>query len=201
MPVSARKSLWRLVSVWILAGCAGGIPHAGVAPVDVPPAPSMPRYARALTLGPGVEWRFNPLLIDVNGDGYPDLVSTARGAARALHIWLGDGKAFTPVEPTWSDIGYATLATGDINHDGFPDIVGASHFGRVQPLLSDGRGGFTETIMRGQDGYVAAQLADVNGDGELDLVLLGYAKAGIEIYLGDGKGNWKLHTTLPTPRP
>jgi len=161
----------------------------------------MPRYARALTLGPGVEWRFNPLVIDVNADGYPDLVSTARGADRALFIWLGDGKTFTPVEPTWTDIGYAALATGDINHDGLPDIVGASHFGRVQTLLSDGRGGFTETIVRGEDGYVAAQLADVNGDGELDLILLGYAKAGIEIYFGDGKGNWKLHTTLPTPRP
>src|SRR5262249_10549376 len=49
--------------------------------------------------------------------------------------------------------------------------------------------------------YVAAQLADVNGDGELDLVLLGYSTAGIEIYLGDGKGNWKLHTSLPTPPP
>jgi hypothetical protein len=161
----------------------------------------MPRYARALTLQPGVEWRFNPLVIDVNGDGYPDLVASARIADYTLHIWLGDGKTFTPVKPTWADTSYAALATGDINHDGFPDIVGASHFGRVQTLLSDGKGGFTDTVIRRDDGYVSAQLADVNGDGELDLILVGYAKVGIEIYLGDGKGNWKLHTTLPTPPP
>jgi FG-GAP-like repeat len=148
-----------------------------------------------------VEWRFNPLVIDVNGDGVLDLVTTARVTDRALYVWLGDGKTFTSIAPTWTDIGYAALATGDINHDGIPDIVGASHFGRVQTLISDGKGGFTETLMRGEDGYVAAQLADVNGDGELDLILVGYAKAGIEIYYGDGKGNWKLHTTLPTPRP
>ena len=148
-----------------------------------------------------MEWRFCPLVIDVNGDGHPDVVATARGTDRALSIWWGDGSNFTPVEPTWTDIGYAALATGDINHDGFPDIVGASHFGRVQTLLSDGRGGFTETVVRRDDGYVAAQLADVNGDGELDLILLGFAKAGIEICFGDGTGTWKLHTTLPGPKP
>jgi hypothetical protein len=25
-----------------------------------------------------MEWRFNPLVVDVNGDGFPDLVATAR---------------------------------------------------------------------------------------------------------------------------
>jgi hypothetical protein len=50
-------------------------------------------------------------------------------------------------------------------------------------------------------GYVSAQLADVNGDGHLDLILLGYRNAGIEVYFGDGTGNWTLHTTLPETRP
>src|SRR5262245_22907994 len=185
-----RRSLWLLATVWILAGCSRGVSPVGVSPPNVSSASSLPPYTRALTLGPGVEWRFNPLVIDVNGGGFPDLVATARVSDRALYVWLGDGSTFTPIKPTWSDIGYAALATGDLNHDGLPDIVGASHFGRVQTLISDGRGGFTETTMRGEDGYVAAQLADVNGDGQLDLILLGYAKAGIEIYLGDGKGNW-----------
>jgi hypothetical protein len=76
------------------------------------------------------------------------------------------------------------LATGDINGDGFSDMVLASHFGRVQTLLSDGKGGFTEKVLRGSDGYAAAQLADLNGDGHLDLILLGYLKSGIEIYFG-----------------
>jgi hypothetical protein len=165
-------------------------------------APPLPTYVKALTLGAGKEWRFNPLLIDLNGDGHLDLVATARLVQPALHIWLGDGKgAFTPLKTTWSDIGYGALATGDINGDGFPDIVTASHFGRVQTLLSDGKGGFTEKILQKEDGYVAAQLADLNGDGHVDLILVGYAKVGIEVYFGDGTGNWTLHTTLPTPRP
>jgi hypothetical protein len=129
-------------------------------------------------------------------------VATARLVKPSLHIWLGDGKGgFSPVAPTWTDIGYAALATGDINRDGFPDIVAAAHASGVQTLLSDGRGGFAEKIFRGQDGYVAAQLADLNGDGHLDLILVGYQRIGIEVYFGDGTGNWRLHTRLPETRP
>jgi len=193
------QSRWLLATVWLAAGCAGLFRSEAPLPGY---SPTLPRYSLALTLGPRMEWRFQPLLVDLNGDGHLDLAATARLVKNSLHIWLGDGKgAFSAVEPTWTDIGYAALATGDINHDGFPDIVAASHFGRIQTLLSDGRGGFVEKILQGKDGYVAAQLADINGDGHLDLILLGYQKAGIEVYLGDGSGNWTLQTTFPEPRP
>jgi hypothetical protein len=182
-----------------LIACIG---RAQSAPTPHKSTPTPPKYVRALALEPGKEWRFNPLLIDINKDGHPDLVATARLQKPSLHIWLGDGKgALTPMKPTWTDIGYGALATGDINGDGFPDIVVASHFGSVQTLLSDGKGGFTEKVMHREDGYVAAQLADLNGDGHLDLILLGYTSARIEIYFGDGKGNWELHKTLPDPSP
>src|SRR5207249_5968529 len=46
-----------------------------------------------------------------------------------------------------------------------------------------------------------SQLSDLNGDGLLDLVLVGYQKAGIEIYYGDGAGNWTLQKTLPQSKP
>src|SRR5712691_11441076 len=188
MRCSGKRALRLFAVVGLVAGCAGLLRTAQ----------PLPTYMKVLTLGPGTEWRFHPLVVDFNRDGRPGLVATARLVKPALHMWLGDGKGnFTPTAPTWTDIGYAALATGDINGDGFPDIVAASHFGTVQTLLSDGKGGFTEKILRRQDGYVAAQLADLNGDGHLDLILVGFQKAGIEIYFGDGNGNWKLHTTLP----
>jgi hypothetical protein len=170
-------------------------------PLLLLPPSLLPRYTKVLTLGPDMEWRFVPRVVDVNGDGYPDLVATARLADPALHIWRGDGHTFTVARPTWTDIGYAALAIGDINHDGFPDMVAASHFGKVQTLLNDGKGGLTDTIMPRQDGYVAAQLADVNGDGELDLILLGFQRAGIELYRGNGKGHWTPYMKLPASPP
>jgi len=202
-----KGSLRLLAAGLLAAGCAAAIraappPISSSAPALPASTPPLPRYVEALTLGPRTEWRFHPLVVDLNGDRHLDLVATARLVKRSLHMWLGDGKgAFTPVTPTWTDVGYAALASGDINRDGFPDIVAASHFGGVQTLLSDGRGGFTEKIMRREDGYVAAELADLDGDGHLDLLLLGYRTAGLEIYFGDGMGNWKLRTTLPETRP
>src|SRR2546428_1108833 len=187
-----RRSRWYLTTGWVVAGCAT-VPRS---------APTLPSYSLALTLGLGKEWRFEPLLVDLNGDGNLDLVATARLASPSLHIWLGDGKGgFNPITPTWTDIGYGALAAGDINGDGFPDIVAAGHSGGGQTLLSDGQGGFTESTFRRDDGDVAAQLADLNGDGHLDLILVGYQRAGIEVYFGDGKGNWTLHTTLPETLP
>jgi hypothetical protein len=164
-----RRALGFLVAVGLVAGCAGFSR-------PVPFAHSY-NYVKVLTLGQGMEWRFHPLIVDLNRDGHPDLVATARLVKPSLHIWLGQGKGtLTPMVPTWSDIGYAALATGDINGDGFPDIVAASHFGRIQTLLSDGKGAFTEKVLQGSDGYAAAQLADLNGDGHLDLILLGYLR-------------------------
>jgi hypothetical protein len=185
------------VSLFAFSG-AQSLRQGAVASLVARPAPP-PRYTLALTLRPDTEWRFAPRVLDLNGDGLPDLVATARLADPALHIWWGDGHTFTPAQTTWTNVGYGALATGDINHDGVPDIVEASHFGKVQTLLSDSQGGFTETIMQGPDGYVAAQLANVNNDGALDLILVGFQRVGIEIYLGDGHGHWTLHMQLHDP--
>jgi hypothetical protein len=190
---ASGKTLKLLTVVGLVVGCA----------TLNRSAPSLPSYVKVLTLGQGKEWRFRPLVVDLNGDGRLDLVATARLAKPALHIWMGESKeTFTEIAPTWTSIGYGALATGDINGDGFPDIVAASHFGSVQTLLSDGKGGFTEKkILRREDGYVAAQLADLKGDGHSDLILLGLENAGIEIYSGDGTGNWRLHSAFPEPHP
>src|SRR5437016_3389003 len=208
MSGSRRSAVRFLTAAVLLAGCASLLRSTPPDPTPSEgPAPTaskvrVPTYSKILTLGSGTEWRFQPLVVDLNRDGHLDLVATARLVTPALHMWLGDGKgSFTPIRPTWTDIGYAALATGDINGDGFPDIVAASHFGAVQTLLGDRRGGFTEKILRRDDGYVAAELADLDGDGHLDLILVGQATAGLEVYLGDGAGNWRLRTTLPEPRP
>src|SRR6266480_1283880 len=194
---STRGWLGFLTVVGLVAGCAGLFRSA----------PLLPTYAKVLTLGPRIEWRFNPLALDLNRDGHLDLVATARLVKPALHMWVGDGKAtFTSIAATWTDIGYAALASGDINGDGFPDIVAASHFGVVQTLLSDGRGGFTEKTLRREDGYVAAALGDLDGDGNLDILAGGNVTGdvrngyGLFWFRGDGKGGWRLvqESGLPT---
>lgn len=148
-----------------------------------------------MLLGEGAQWRPYPLLVDMNGDGHLDLVATHRVPLEnnSLHIWLGTGQGtFNAVPQTWSSPGYAALAAGDINHDGHLDLLAASHFHQLLTFLGDGTGRLTAAVRKTQDGYVAARLADVNGDGHLDAIVLGYDKAGLEVYLGDGTGQWTL---------
>jgi hypothetical protein len=186
------KSLKILGALLCVAGSAGLVRSSE----------ALIRYSNVLTLGPEMEWRFYPLVVDLDKDGHLDLVATARLATPALHVWRGGGEGnFSPAKSTWSEGSYAALASGDINGDGFPDIVAAGHFGGVQTLLSDGKGGFTETVVQNDDGYVGAQLADLNDDGHVDLILLGYEKGGIEIYFGDGTGKWKFQSRLPEVLP
>ena len=159
----------------------------------------MPQFVQASPLAPGPEWRAYPLLIDINADGHLDIVATHRMPTdhNALHIWLGTGTGtFHELPQTWASPGYAGLAAGDINHDGHLDLLAVSHFAAILTFLGDGTGHFTAGTLEKQDGYVAARLLDVNGDGHLDAIVLGLQRAGLEIYLGDGTGQWTLVTQL-----
>src|SRR6266404_1574127 len=68
-----------LTALCLVAGAVGVLTSA---------AP-LPGYAKALTLGAGAEWRFHPLLVDLNRDGHLDLLATARLVKNSLHMWLG----------------------------------------------------------------------------------------------------------------
>ena len=66
------------------------------------------------TLEPGKEWRFAPLVVDLNRDGHLDLVATARLAKPSLNIWLGDGKG---------DVGFSAQHLGQVFAPGFFSAV------------------------------------------------------------------------------
>ena len=158
-----------------------------------------PQFIQAAPLAPGPEWRAYPLLIDINADGHLDIVATHRMPIdhNALHIWLGTGTgAFHELPQTWASPGYAGLAAGDINHDGHLDLLAVSHFAAILTFLGDGTGHFAAHTLEKQDGYVAVRLLDVNGDRHLDAIVLGLQRAGLEIYLGDGTGQWTLATQV-----
>jgi hypothetical protein len=90
---------------------------------------------------------------DVNGDGYPDLVTGATVGNPQVKIFNGkafsDG-SFNPSNPDASllasffayglnfNVG-ANVAVGDINHDGFADVVTGATVGNPQVKVYDGQ--------------------------------------------------------------
>src|SRR3954470_12148580 len=98
----------------------------------------------------------------------------------------------------------ANVRIGDLNRDGFPDIVLAK--GRHWPLrdrvlLNDGHGWFSTAYDLGDipDRSYAAALADLDGDGDLDVVVSNDAPDPKRVYANDGKGHFQLLSTFGKP--
>ena len=151
---------------------------------------------------------------DVNGDGYADVVIGAWGYSSLTgraYVYLGeaDGLRSTPATTltgvaSGDRFGYSVAAAGDLNGDGYADVVvGAwgdtSNTGRAYVYLGGASGLATPaaTTLTGaaagdQLGASVATAGDVNGDGYADLVVgaIGYSSftGRAHVYLG-GAGN------------
>lgn len=143
-------------------------------------------------------------LADVNGDGRLDAV-TANQRTYSAGVLLGQATGgFAAVSthsagPTTMPV---TLALGDVNGDGRPDIVTANSFAdEVGVLLGQASGGFVPvsayaTGAGSQPASVA--LGDVNGDGRLDIVTANINNNAAGVLLGQAGGTFAPITTYPS---
>jgi adhesin/invasin len=135
---------------------------------------------------------------DFNHDGRLDFVSSGN----LMALGNGDGTFQNPTTILSSSPGFSGIAVGDINNDGWPDLVLTTNGYVVNTVLLNNRqGGFTEAST--SFGQYSAQpiLLDLNGDGYLDLTEEQTAGGEAAIYLGDGKGGFTFQVALAGPIP
>ncbi len=174
------------VALCLSAGFAASGQAAGQDGVTLFPRPTIDLCLRTDRL----------IAADIDLDGYDDLVSTCvDGDDNVFEVIFGDpvfsgARRFRRVVSDESSS--HTLAVGDVNGDGFPDVLlQYGTFVEAFVHLGDGDGGFAEqTIAVPTSGALSdAALADMDGDGDLDYVLVGSGgAAGITIRLNGGSG-------------
>jgi hypothetical protein len=144
---------------------------------------------------------------DFNRDGKLDL-ALANHDAKYLTVLLGDGNGgFMPAanSPFPVEVKPHThgVATGDLNGDGNPDLVTDSWgTDQVGILFGDGKGSFSTSgrfLDVGKMPYQRVRVADINGDGNADIITTNLEGDNVTILLGDGKGGFKQSVGSPFP--
>lgn len=131
---------------------------------------------------------------DVNGDCRPDVIVAGVSVhgpglyiPGTLDIFLNDGSGGLSL--AWSREGsYWSLALGDFDSDGLVDVVTSNVFSPIEVLFSQGDGSFSAPKAIGSQTAVNHVVADVNADGNLDVL-------GPGVLLGDGLGNFAATPT------
>ncbi len=146
---------------------------------------------------------------DVNGDGYGDIVIGAPDLepAGVAYVYLGGatGVSTTPaatlvgMNPQGSVSALPAVAAGDVNGDGYGDVVVGTQSGTASLYLGSPTGlALSPQItlvgpdmsqdQSGQFGVSVACAGDVNGDGLADVVVGSRGAEQVYVYLGSVQG-------------
>jgi hypothetical protein len=149
----------------------------------------------------------NLVAMDVNGDGKIDIVAVTHNGV-FVFLGNGDGTFQAPIANTTvctDAIGYCqSMAVGDVNGDGKPDLVVQSNDttgGGISVLLNTGNGTFGTpayypVAISGVYAGAGIAIGDVNGDKKPDIVVGSAGGATAIVYLNQGNGTFKVSGTV-----
>jgi hypothetical protein len=150
---------------------------------------------------------------DLNGDGKPDVIVANCGGnmdcggdgSAGVLIGNGDGTFQTAVAYDSGSTGTESVAVGDVNGDGKPDLIVANEpNSTVGVLLGNGDGTFQAATgyPSGSPDPISVSVADVNNDGQLDVVVVNQCKAEgdctsgtVGVLIGNGDGSFRPAVT------
>ncbi|MGA7964800.1 MAG: FG-GAP-like repeat-containing protein, partial [Gammaproteobacteria bacterium] len=160
---------------------------------------------QTLTLNNGAS--YSVAVTDLNADGHPDIVAadgcSSAGTADTVDVFTGQsGGTFLAAPSQTVAVGACPeLAVGDLNGDGAPDVAVANYNDSTVQVLLNSAGvladsGTTYTLPAGSEPEWA-RLADVDGDGHLDILTPNYSSDTVSILYGQGNGSFAAPVEVP----
>lgn len=149
------------------------------------------------------DWPSGIVTADLNGDGILDLAVTDT-YLNEISILMGNGDGSFNAPQSFSTNGIPlSLAAGDLDNDGLPDLVVAND---LHALVFRNNGDSTFSLSGSYPQAERLTLADVNGDGKLDLVseVSGVNPNGdggtlVSLLLNNGSGGFSSPVTYLFP--
>lgn len=139
---------------------------------------------------------------DVNNDGRNDIVMTtgfyfdnANDYKIFVFLQNATGGLDPPVKYATSAFGNrpSTIAIGDINNDGKNDVVIGNSGSGIEVFLQNNSGSLNSGVFYSSSDSHKIRIADLNNDGLLDIVGIGWGTNTASVWLQNGSG------TLNTP--
>lgn len=142
------------------------------------------------------------VVADLNGDGILDMAALDYSGIISVYLGLGNGTfqaahsfcmdtSQTPAVPCNGGNEPTSIAFGDFNSDGIPDLVFVDG-SYAYVALGNGDGTFQKPVpFATQGGNSQVVVADLNRDGTPDLIVS--ISDGISILLGNGNGTFQPH--------
>ena len=185
-PAGSTQNLPRYEAVGAAVGAAGA--------VSVVDTESQVTLATFTPYEPSFTGGVRVAVADLRRTGVPEVVTgPATGGAARIQVFGAPGQParlnFFAFDPSFT--GGVTLATADVNGDGFPDIiVGAGPGGGPRVAVFDGRTAAPiRTFFAFESGFrggVSDAAGDVNGDGRTDIVVGAGPGGGPAVAVFDG---------------
>lgn len=139
---------------------------------------------------------------DLNKDGYLDITTANHGANSVSVLFGNSAGTFSPApNSTYAICTHPyTVALGDLNEDGYLDIVAAGYSVNSVSILLGSPGMFSKSTSSthsvGKNPLLVA-IADLNKDGYLDIVTANDGDHSVSVLLGNSAGTFFPSTNSP----